>query len=195
MPCGWFAVRVYKAWQQSCAVEAIMKREGCCVYYDRNNWSRQTVVLDDLTAFQNSAQFGPVRRLEIAEPKTWTERLFGIHFARRAIQVDVTDDHAHEIMSQLKRLPYLQTVMVYPSSDGHVDKARHAVTEGIERQLPGVEVDGVEYVFSLQQNTRNPTAAGFASDQPDTSTDWPAEWTGFGDVATKLAWASLLLRL
>jgi hypothetical protein len=225
VPCTLLAIRLNKAWQQSIAVEAILKCEGCSVLYDwhgtitctRDGWKLGP---GDAGAGGGTANFGPLTvdlgpdavvvvvgqiincyehgcpwDVDLPGPKTVGERLFGKHFARHVVTVEARSNRVDEILPQLQRLPYLRTVTVFLVGNGHDDKVDDSVIERTKQALPGVEVGGIEYDFSLQQNTHDPTAAGFLLAKSESPTDWPPEWTGFADVTTKLAWALFLLRL
>jgi hypothetical protein len=69
---------------------------------------------------------------------------------RRAIAVDVPFNHVGEVVTHLKQLPTLRTVLIPPRTVDNRDEQEMATTvKWIEHELPSVKVLPVVYDFNI----------------------------------------------
>lgn len=159
VPGSWLTLRLQKAWQQKDAVEAILKCEGCLVYYDRHGWVR--FALTDSPDSPNGPVCGYCNcdphgcPWDIDAPASWSERLLGKYFARSVITVEIALNQVDDALPHLKRLPDLRTVLVCPR-DFVADKEQDAAVKMLEKALPGIETFGIDYDFNIRANIGQP---------------------------------------
>ena len=135
-------------------MEALQKIAECTFYYDR--YGEITKTEDD--GYQwlawNCDLWGCPWDLDFtsASPQpgtieTWAEHLFGKHFVRHIVTVELPPKKIDQIIPHLKLLPDLQTVLVTQDLDGRNDKREaaevDAVIEQIKTEIPNIAVDNL----------------------------------------------------
>lgn len=163
VPSTLLSIRLYKASEQAAAVGAMLNCDGCTVYYERQGWVTEPLPGEPSSARVNCDAYGCPWSID-AE-RSWAERLFGKHFTRRVVTVELALNKTGDAAPYLKRLPYLRTVLVLPP-DLVADKEQDIAVKTLKEALPGVAVFGIEYDFNISSQigqSQSPSWADRAS--------------------------------
>lgn len=160
---SWFAWKLRQANAQGEATDAIMAIPGCVVFYDRQGWMKHG------SGYYNCDIDGCPWYLVGLEPERGIRDLFGEHFGRRVVTVELSLGHFSDAIPHVKRLPYLKKIKVL-SPDTQHDEQLDSAVEVIRRSFPGVEVWGVELdlSFDLAPPDESSSRVPRHPDDPDT---------------------------
>jgi len=156
--CSWFGLKVQRARQQKNAFAALKKMTDCTFYYDRYGWV--TVTNADGQQWRcNCDVHGCPWDLDLcmASPQPtawekWAGSLFGEHFVRHIVTVELPSERIDEAIPLLKQLPDLRAVLIRPNInivDGHDVTEVDATVERVKHAMPTVDVVGIRYDLNL----------------------------------------------
>jgi hypothetical protein len=209
---SWLIVKRQRAERQAVAFGGLKTISDCTFFYDRFGIIRSAI--DQREVLFNCEIWGYPWDLDLstsnAQPTTWEKwagGLFGEHFVRHIVTVELAPKGIGEAIPLLKKLPHLRTVLVRQTVHNHKPDYSDAVVDAAvmvtKQGVPGVKVETLRIDLDPQidpglfKNTRPDPDKNF---MPDLMTEvdfqigdlcWTHDTTEV--VASAASWAGLIL--